>query len=194
LNAGVYLRSYPHKLVTLMWVPGHSNIYGNEMADELARAGSDQPANAPHPVIPLSRGWANAQVNDWVSRTHKIYWRNLPSCRQTKLLIDGPIGRSEAARLRGLNKQSLRTLVGVISGHFFFKKHLFNLGVCSNTICERCLEDEDTAYHLICLCPRLAQRRLQILGNFVLSEQDYKKLSIRKIQSFISVLTLEPVL
>jgi ribonuclease HI len=37
--------------VTLMWVPGHSGILGNEKSDELARQGAAKPLLGPEPAL-----------------------------------------------------------------------------------------------------------------------------------------------
>jgi ribonuclease HI len=172
--------------LTLVWVPGHSLIEGNENADELARMGSSKLPVAQIPCIPLSKGWAKSVIKDWSSKTHVSYWRDLDSCEQTKLRIEVPLSSQEAKRIYSLKKADLRKLVGVVSGHFYFNKHLHTMGLKTSTLCERCFEDEDTAYHLICLCPRYANRRFKILGDFVISLEQYRKLSLWKIKSFIA--------
>ena len=178
-------------VVTLVWVPDHSDILGNEKADGLARIGSDVEAIAPVPCVPLSKGWAKIEIRLWVQNKHSSLWKTLQTCRQTKLLIKEPLSAIEAAKIRCLKRENLRTLVGVLTGHFNFNKHLQNMGLAISSLCSRCLEDEDTAYHLVCLCPSLARRRFKILGNFVLSEQEFSKFGIKDIQKFISGLQLD---
>jgi ribonuclease HI len=39
-----------HNRVQLIWVPGHEVIVGNEMADQLARMGSEHPFIGPEPA------------------------------------------------------------------------------------------------------------------------------------------------
>jgi ribonuclease HI len=177
--------------LTLVWVPGHSEIEGNEKADELAREGSAKTPIAQVPCIPLSRGWAKSVIRDWSSKAHAKYWQELDSCRQTKLRITEPLSQQESKKIYSLKKPELRKLVGVLTGHFYFNKHLHTLRLKTSTLCERCEEDEDSAYHLICLCPRYANRRFRILGEFVLSEEQYRKLSLWKIKSFIAEIPLE---
>lgn len=178
--------------LTLHWVPGHSDLEGNEKADELAREGSSKDPIAQVPFLPLSKGWVKSVIKDWSCRAHIRYWQNLQTCGQTKLIVKKPLSESDSKRLCSLKKVELRSIVGVITGHFFFNKHLNTMGLKTSSLCERCWEDEDTAYHLICLCPCYANRRFRILGNFVLSEKEYSELSLWRIRRFISGIPLEP--
>lgn len=179
-------------LLTLVWVPGHSDISGNEEADGLARGGSSVVPTMPAPCIPLSKGWMKSTIRLWGTQAHSRYWKTLTTCKQTKLLIKEPLSRNEAKRLISMKRTDLRKLVGVVTGHFFFNKHLKNMRIKLSSLCERCEGDEDTAYHLICLCPRYANRRFKILGDYVLSLKQYERLSIKGINDFISTISLEP--
>jgi ribonuclease HI len=177
--------------VNLLWVPGHSGVNGNENADKLAREGSSEIPVAPIPVIPLSKSWFKSNLTKWCSITHSFLWKRVQTCKQAKQIIVEPLCNSETKRLRSLKKSELRCLVGVLTGHFYFNKHLNNMGLAPNPICERCGEYEDTAFHLICLRPRVAQRRFKIFGDFYLSQRKYKDLSIWKIKDFIALISLK---
>jgi ribonuclease HI len=176
--------------VTLVWVPGHSGIEGNEMADSLAREGSSKRPITSEPVIPLSKSWFSANLQKWCLIAHSTYWNEINSCRQTKLLIKKPLSASECNSLLALKRPALRGLIGAITGHFYFNKHLNRMGLSQSPFCERCKEYEETAFHLICLCPRLAQRRNKVLGNFYISPNKYKDLSLRQIKDFLSGISL----
>jgi hypothetical protein len=52
-------------------VPGHEDIVGNEMADQLARTGSEHLFTGPEPACGISTGVAKKAVRDWMNRNHK---------------------------------------------------------------------------------------------------------------------------
>jgi ribonuclease HI len=53
-------------------VPGHEGIVGNEMANQLAKTGSEHPFIEPEPACGISIGVAKKTVKDWTNRNHKI--------------------------------------------------------------------------------------------------------------------------
>jgi ribonuclease HI len=134
--------------VTLVWVPGHSDVTGNEYADALAREGSSKNPIASIPVIPLPKSWFKSNLIKWCTIAHSKLWNESQTCKQTKLRISKPLSESETKRLRSLNKSDLRSLVGVLTGHFYFNKHLNKMKLSPTSICVRCGEYEDTAFHM----------------------------------------------
>ena len=172
--------------VTLVWVPGHCGIEGNERVDALAKEGSEADLVGPLPNLPLPKSWARQAICDWVRKKIWHGWSNLRSCKQMKDFVKNPLPPGTISKIRNLPRNLLRALVGVLTGHFTFKKHLSRIGVSDETLCDRCGIDEDTAFHLVCNCPVLANRRRRYLGDFTLSETEAAKLKIEDIIDFIS--------
>jgi hypothetical protein len=54
-----------------------------------------------------------------------------------------------------LNRDQLRWVVGLLIGHCHLKGHLFKLGWTDDPICERCLEEDESATHTSYVIVRL---------------------------------------
>jgi hypothetical protein len=72
-----------------------------------------------------------------------------------------------------LDRNQLRWVVGLLTGHCHLKGHLFKLGLSNCPTCERCQEEDETATHVLCECEALAHRRLRHLGQYFMDPSDY---------------------
>lgn len=149
--------------VKLLWVPGHSSIGGNEQADALAREGSKQPLLGPEPALGYPRSSAKRSIEDWTRVQFVDFWAAHPGLRQAKLLISGPLPRQTEQILR-LNRKHVRIVVGLLTGHGSFKKHLHTIGVVDDPICRFCKEVEETSIHVLTSCPGLMTLRHKHFG------------------------------
>jgi hypothetical protein len=116
------------------------------------------PFIGPEPACGISVGVAKKAVRDWTSRKHKEYWESLTGLRQEKGLIQRPSARRTKGLLR-LNRDQLRWVVGVLTGHCHLKGHIFKLGLINDPICERCLEEDESTTHILCDCEAVAHIR-----------------------------------
>jgi hypothetical protein len=79
-------------------------------------------------------------------------------------------------------------VVGLRTGHCHIKGHLFKLGLINDPICERCLEKDESATHILCDCeavPHIRFVRLRHLGQFFIEPSDYYDAPIDKVLYFI---------
>jgi hypothetical protein len=88
-------------------VPGQEAIAGNEMADQLAKTGSEHPFKGPEPVCGISVKVAKKAIRKWTERNHKKYWESLAGLKQAKGLIQGPSTRRTKELLK-LNRNHLQ--------------------------------------------------------------------------------------
>jgi hypothetical protein len=63
---------------------------------------------------------------------------------QTSKGIVGPSAKRSKDLLK-LNKDQLRWIVGLLTGHYHLKGHLFKLRLTVDPIRERCLEEDESA-------------------------------------------------
>jgi hypothetical protein len=93
--------------VTLMWVPGHCGIFGNEKAEKLARQEAAMPLLSPEPAPGIPRCSAKEAIKNWIECQHCITWNNLPGHGHGKLFISGPC-KKRAEDLLKLSRHQLR--------------------------------------------------------------------------------------
>jgi hypothetical protein len=65
------------------------------------------------------------------------------------------------------------------------KRHLFKLGLTIDLNCERCLEEDESATHVLCGCETITHLRFRHLGQFFMEPSDYYDAPINKVQQFI---------
>jgi hypothetical protein len=78
----------------------------------------------------------------------------------------------------------LKWMVGLLTGHCHLKGHLFKLGLTDDPICERCLEEDESATHVLCDCQAIAHLRFRHLGQFFMEPGDYYDAPISKVLQF----------
>jgi hypothetical protein len=96
----------------------------------------------------------------------------------------GPSTKRTKDLLR-LNRDQLRWVVGLLTGHYHLEGHLFKLGLTADPICERCLEGDESSTHILCDCEAVAWTRFRHLGQYFLEPSDYYDAPTDKVLHFI---------
>ena len=171
--------------VKLMWVPGHSNIDGNEEADILAKSGAFKVWEIPEPAVPISYRKCRLEVRYWMEREHVKVWKQTDTCLYTK----GIIKTSDKIPVKSLLKLSrikLCQVIQILTGHGNLAKHRHRIGKAESPLCPKCHEAEETSQHYVGECPAYLNTRLSHFGNHKIELSDLvKKDKIFKLASFV---------
>ncbi len=169
--------------VNVIWVPGHTEIPGNEKADELARKGALSKPMGPEPIV--GTPYSNIKFNIKIHRTLRFsnHWLSQEGCRQAKNNIS--LNKKHSKFLINISRIRLKVYAGVMTGHFDFNKHLTNLGKRQDPGCDLCGGSIDSADHYLCRCPAFISSRYKCLGNYVLKCGTIKTLHPRDILRYI---------
>lgn len=169
--------------VTLLWIPGHSNIPGNEKADALAKIGATKIPIGPEPIIGITKSKKKHALSEYKHTCFEKFWKNQLGCRQAKNCIR--LNKKLSKYLINLSRTRLKLYTGVMTGHFDFNYYLNSIGKRSDPACEFCSARIDSAEHYLCNCPAFILSRYRCLGRHTLSYELIKSLHPRNILDYI---------
>jgi hypothetical protein len=76
-------------------------------------------------------------------------------------------------------------VTGLLTGHCHLKGHIFKMRLTESLTCERCLEKDESATHILCDCEAIAYLRFRHLGHYFMEPGDYQDAPVSKILHFI---------
>lgn len=172
--------------VSLYWVPGHTDVKGNETADSLAREAAILRPCGPEPVLPVNLSVVKLELARWLLKGAWSVWLG-SECRQSHEFIEGP-GSVNSGFLRAGKRVQNRRIVALLTGHGPFKKHLSVMKMALDSSCRFCqLMDEDAA-HLLCFCGALTRIRFEVFHKTTLMRDEIPRIKIEDISKFASLL------
>jgi ribonuclease HI len=179
--------------VKFIWVPGHSNIDGNEAADRLAREGSASTFAGEEPCVGIALQTAKSAIFEWLIDQSTCYWE-LQGMHLSQH-VHNFIPRRSPTRTKELLRMSVvqvRVLVAFLSGHARVLKHLKNMNLSSTDLCRICEEEEETAEHILCNCRGLENRRRRFFGclNGQLNPTSLLEFKLHEIYDFLKGISI----
>ena len=119
--------------VRLFQVTGHSQVHGNETADELPSRGTVHQFAGSEPGLDVSRQNIRKNIKCWMDNQHMAMWQGLSSThRQAWNLISGP---SPTVKTRPLsfNRMQSTVVTGLLTGHNTLRRHLYIMWLTDST-------------------------------------------------------------
>ena len=104
-------------------------------------------------------------ISTWGLDIWRQRWMEHKGLRQAKSYLSD-IGPNWLKYLCKRSRPEVRTIVGFLTGHFTFNKHLKLIGIADNSICRFCREEDEDSDHLIWRCPTFEQRRTSIENRY----------------------------
>jgi hypothetical protein len=95
------------------------------------------------------------------------------------------LSAKRARELLSLNRDQLRILTGLFTGHCHLKGHLFKLGLVDSPKCDRCKQAFETASHVLGDYEALAALRFRYPGYHFMKPGDFKDISVSRILHFV---------
>lgn len=170
--------------IKVLWVPSHSNIVGNEIADNLAKMGARTIAAGPEPFLPLEEKHIRTNSELWLQSQIPLKWVNMNTCNHTKKFLTRP-SEAFSQKLLSLNKKDMRIVIGIITGHVRLNAHLSRMGIRADPDCDHCSHLEETAFHFLCECTGFTRTRRRIFGNEAITSNDVMSKPLSKIIAFV---------
>ncbi len=149
--------------ITISWIKGHNGSKGNEIADRLAKMGTDRkPMGTCLPIVPMSEKNGKLLIEEAISKEWEERYKNRKGLRITKIFFRGTKSR-KSEKLYKWNKSNLRRITKIFTGHIELNKQLARIHRKGDANC-RCGEEEESADHYLLRCPIFAKERLWTMG------------------------------
>ena len=173
--------------VILNWIKAHNGHAMNDIADQLARTGSE--AAGPHLQIPIPDAHVKDLIDKETLKRWNLGWIHLEGHRQTKLFFP-EVNCNKAKQLYKYSKAKYSQAIRWITGFngLAYQNNEIDPIQFPNPNCQLCEQlIEETSAHLINECPALLWERMDAFKvTHDLNETDLKAVKIPQLIKFLS--------
>ena len=159
-------RTHARAQVTIRWVPGHSDVLGNEKADEQAKRAAKGDTTAPEDLpaclrksFPISKAAVKRQFRGKLREAAVQAWKASPRSRKLER-IDPTFTLARFRKtIDDMPKDQSAVLVQLRTGHIALNHHLHRIGKADAPTCPCCMRADETVQHFLFHCPAHAIAR-----------------------------------
>ncbi|KAJ3486122.1 hypothetical protein NLI96_g4454 [Meripilus lineatus] len=176
-------RDDPELEITFQWVPGHVGIEGNEKSDEEAKKAAAQnssPIEELPPllrkVLPYSASARKQKVAEELKKEAKETWEQSPRYARTSRIDPSLPSKQYLKAMNALTKTQASIITQLRVNHIPLNEYLKRVGKHPNGICELCGKEQETAIHLLLMCPTLRHIRTMVFREIPPRERNLKTL------------------
>ena len=142
--------------ITMQWIPGHSDIPGNDIADTLAKTGSRQeqpPTKTTYETVKqiIRSNFKEEWLNEWaMGTTGRVLFQHMT----TPNINDN---------LDKLSRKDQATIFRLRTQHIPLNSHLNRIGAIAEKECPLCNHADETVEHHLFNCTKLSDLRKKLL-------------------------------
>lgn len=142
------------KNIQFGWIPSHTNIYGNDKADHLAKLGSS--SNDPlEMVLDYREFLPNIKTFFWDKWTER--WKQISEIKGKRYgeIFQKPYRNPWYKNMKLLSRKEIVTMCRIRSNHCLSPQHLFRIKINPNPNCD--CGAQGTLHHIFFECPLFPQ-------------------------------------
>lgn len=150
--------------VTVCWVPGHSDVHGNEEVDKHTKLAAEGPHNnssAKHlpcylrqRMLPLSISALKERQSKDTTKWWIHLWRNSPHYYHLNQLDPNLLKRSFIKLTASFPKKLTSLYIFLCTGHAPLNKHLHRIHKSVSPSCPHCQGTAESVHHFLHICPQ----------------------------------------
>ena len=144
--------------VSIQWVKGHDDNTGNELADMLAKKGTEQKGASVAPFLPVPRNEIKKAIKKRTDKLWQNKWAATEGCRISKKLLP-TVARTNSKTIPKLGFKMVSDLAQITTGHGFFAAHMWYWDGEVDPTCKLCGEGEESSLHIWQSCKAVEHLR-----------------------------------
>ena len=148
----------------MCWIPAHKGLFGNDLADDIAKQGAKSSDDECRVEVPIPGATIKLRIRNYVFKLWTNEWQQTQVAKHTKAFYLSP-NPSKAKYVYKLARLELGRFIRLISGHNNLNYFQTRIGLANSEQCRFCDTEEETFLHLLYDCPRFWMTRREMFAD-----------------------------